>query len=163
MKTERSKANDKLITQFKKENDEILKEKLKGLKDGDEERVAQANLSFIENRMKYSQANSNKFEDRVNQYDVISAERDTKILKLVSDPRQIKINYERIKRDANQNFGKDAARYVQNAGRINDVIGLYPTVPWVKTYVERTQQKSTKQTQQPDVTKNLMEQFYGVK
>jgi hypothetical protein len=163
MKTERSKANDKLITQFKKENDEILKEKLKGLKDGDEERVAQANLSFIENRMKYSQANSNKFEDRVNQYDVISAERDTKILKLVSDPRQIKINYERIKRDANQNFGKDAARYVQNAGRINDVIGLYPTVPWVKAHVERTQQKSTKQSQQPDVTKNLMEQFYGVK
>ena len=163
MKTERSKANDKLITQFKKENDEILKEKLKGLKDGDEERVAQANLSFIENRMKYSQANSNKFEDRVNQYDVISAERDTKILKLVADPRQIKINYERIKRDANQNFGKDAARYVQNAGRINDVIGLYPTVPWVQTHVARTQQKSTKQSQQPDVTKNLMEQFYGVK
>ena len=151
------------ITQFKKENDEILKEKLKGLKDGDEERVAQANLSFIENRMKYSQANSNKFEDRVNQYDVISAERDTKILKLVADPRQIKINYERIKRDANQNFGKDAARYVQNAGRINDVIGLYPTVPWVQTHVARTQQKSTKQSQQPDVTKNLMEQFYGVK
>ena len=163
MKTERSKANDKLITQFKKENDEILKKKLEGLKDGDEERVAQANLSFIENRMKYSQANSNKFEDRVNQYDVISAERDTKILKLVADPRQIKINYERIKRDANQNFGKDAARYVQNAGRINDVIGLYPTVPWVQTHVARTQQKSTKQSQQPDVTKNLMEQFYGVK
>ncbi len=163
MKTERSKANDKLITQFKKENDELLKEKLKGLKDGDEERVAQANLSFIENRMKYSQANSNKFEDRVNQYDVISAERDTKIFKLIADPRQIKINYEKIGRDANQNFGKDAARYVANAGRINDVVGLYPSVPWVKEYVGKTQQKSVKQTQQPDVTKNLIEQFYGVK
>jgi hypothetical protein len=163
MKTDRAKANDKLITQFKKENDEILKMKLEALKKGDEERVAQANLSFIENRMKYSQANSNKFEDRVNQYDVISAERDTKIYKLVSDPRQIKINYEKIARDANQNFGKDAARYVANAGRINDVVGLYPTVPWVKEYVGKTQQKSTKQTQQPDVTKNLIEQFYGVK
>jgi hypothetical protein len=163
MKTDRSKANDKLITQFKKENDEILKEKLDALKKGDEERVAQANLSFIENRMKYSQANSNKFEDRVNQYDVISAERDTKIYKLISDPRQIKINYEKIGRDANQNFGKDAARYVANAGRINDVVGLYPTVPWVKEYVGKTQQKSTKQSQQPDVTRNLMEQFYGVK
>jgi len=163
MKTARSKANEKLINEFKKEDSEIREKKQKALSDGDEERVAQANLSFVENRMKYSLANSNKFEDRVNQYDVVSAEKDTKIYKYVSDPRQIQINYAKIAADANVAFGRDAARYVANSGRIEDLEGLYPNVKFIQEYQRKKSEKKTQSKPNTNVQDNLINQFYGVK
>ena len=63
---------------------------------------AYTKLALIEQRMKYIVANANKSEDRLTQKDIENAEKRTQIIKYITSPRTIRLNYEQLREEFNQ-------------------------------------------------------------
>ena len=63
---------------------------------------AYTKLALIEQRMKYIVANANKSEDRLTQKDIDNAAKRTQIIKYITSPRTIRLNYEQLREEFNQ-------------------------------------------------------------
>lgn len=128
------KQNNELLDNFQKESEKYTKELYDAFENGEQERIARAQLGLIEQRMKYIVANANKAQDRLTAADVKNAEGRTKIYDTFQSPEQIKKNYEILGKEMNANFRKQARAYVAAGGTKDHVLLMYPNVPVIQDY-----------------------------
>jgi hypothetical protein len=77
---------------------------------------AYTKLALIEQRMKYIVANANKSEDRLTQKDIDNAAKRTQIIKYITSPRTIRLNYEQLRDEFNEKAGSYLTQYKLNGG-----------------------------------------------
>ena len=77
---------------------------------------AYTKLALIEQRMKYIVANANKSEDRLTQKDIDNAAKRTQIIKYITSPRTIRLNYEQLRQEFNEKAGSYLNQYKLNGG-----------------------------------------------
>lgn len=77
---------------------------------------AYTKLALIEQRMKYIVANANKSEDRLTQKDIDNAAKRTQIIKYITSPRTIRLNYEQLREEFNEKAGSYLNQYKLNGG-----------------------------------------------
>lgn len=73
-------------------------------------------LALIEQRMKYIVANANKSEDRLTQKDIDNAAKRTQIIKFITSPRTIRLNYEQLRQEFAEKAGSYLTQYKLNGG-----------------------------------------------
>ena len=73
-------------------------------------------LALIEQRMKYIVANANKSEDRLTQKDIDNAAKRTQIIKYITSPRTIRLNYEQLRQEFAEKAGSYLTQYKLNGG-----------------------------------------------
>tara|TARA_R100001510_G_C7652622_1_gene210501 strand:+ start:495 stop:2756 length:2262 start_codon:yes stop_codon:yes gene_type:complete len=73
-------------------------------------------LALIEQRMKYIVANANKSEDRLTQKDIDNAAKRTQIIKYITSPRTIRLNYEQLREEFAEKAGSYLTQYKLNGG-----------------------------------------------
>ena len=66
--------------------------------------------------MKYIVANANKSEDRLTQKDIDNAAKRTQIIKYITSPRTIRLNYEQLRQEFNEKAGSYLNQYKLNGG-----------------------------------------------
>jgi len=82
----------------------------------EEDLRAYTKLALIEQRMKYIVANANKSEDRLTQKDIDNAAKRTQIIKYITSPRTIRLNYEQLRDEFNEKAGSYLNQYKLNGG-----------------------------------------------
>ena len=82
----------------------------------EEDLRAYTKLALIEQRMKYIVANANKSEDRLTQKDIDNAAKRTQIIKYITSPRTIRLNYEQLREEFNEKAGSYLNQYKLNGG-----------------------------------------------
>jgi hypothetical protein len=121
-------------------------------------------LALIEQRMKYIVANANKSEDRLTQKDIDNAAKRTQIIKYITSPRTIRLNYEQLRQEFGEKAGTFLNQYKLNGGDEDFIINNFMDIPGVKMQYDQKDQKY-KQSQQVENTvsrRNILNNLPGV-
>ena len=92
---------------------------------------AYTKLALIEQRMKYIVANANKSEDRLTQKDIDNAAKRTQIIKYITSPRTIRLNYEQLRGEFNEKAGSYLNQYKLNGGDEQFIQDNFMDIPGV--------------------------------
>ena len=96
-------------------------------------------LALIEQRMKYIVANANKSEDRLTQKDIDNAAKRTQIIKYITSPRTIRLNYEQLREEFAEKAGSYLSQYKLNGGEESYIQDNFMDIPGVALQYERKQ------------------------
>ena len=107
-------------------------------------------LALIEQRMKYIVANANKSEDRLTQKDIDNAAKRTQIIKYITSPRTIRLNYEQLRQEFGEKAGTYLNQYKLNGGDEDFILNNFMDIPGVKMQYDQ----KNKQYQQSQVVEN---------
>ncbi len=94
-------------------------------------------LALIEQRMKYIVANANKSEDRLTQKDIDNAAKRTQIIKYITSPRTIRLNYEQLREEFAEKAGGFLQQYKLNGGEESYIQDNFMDIPGVALQYER--------------------------
>ncbi len=108
-------------------------------------------LALIEQRMKYIVANANKSEDRLTQKDIDNAAKRTQIIKYITSPRTIRLNYEQLRQEFGEKAGTFLNQYKLNGGDEEFIINNFMDIPGVKMQYDQ-KNKQYQQSQQVENT-----------
>jgi hypothetical protein len=113
--TDLEKAREDGAEKVKKE---LIKAKVigKNYRPTEDELRTYTRLALIEQRMKYIVANANKSEDRLTQKDIDNAAKRTQIIKYITSPRTIRLNYEQLRQEFAEKAGSYLTQYKLNGG-----------------------------------------------
>ena len=108
-------------------------------------------LALIEQRMKYIVANANKSEDRLTQKDIDNAAKRTQIIKYITSPRTIRLNYEQLRQEFGEKAGTYLNQYKLNGGDEDFILNNFMDIPGVKMQYDQ-KNKQYQQSQQVENT-----------
>ena len=94
-------------------------------------------LALIEQRMKYIVANANKSEDRLTQKDIDNAAKRTQIIKYITSPRTIRLNYEQLREEFAEKAGTYLSQYKLNGGEESYIQENFMDIPGVALQYQR--------------------------
>jgi hypothetical protein len=94
-------------------------------------------LALIEQRMKYIVANANKSEDRLTQKDIDNAAKRTQIIKYITSPRTIRLNYEQLREEFAEKAGSYLSQYKLNGGEESYIQDNFMDIPGVALQYQR--------------------------
>jgi hypothetical protein len=94
-------------------------------------------LALIEQRMKYIVANANKSEDRLTQKDIDNAAKRTQIIKYITSPRTIRLNYEQLREEFAEKAGSYLSQFKLNGGEESYIQDNFMDIPGVALQYER--------------------------
>ena len=94
-------------------------------------------LALIEQRMKYIVANANKSEDRLTQKDIDNAAKRTQIIKYITSPRTIRLNYEQLREEFAEKAGTYLSQYKLNGGEESYIQDNFMDIPGVALQYQR--------------------------
>ena len=94
-------------------------------------------LALIEQRMKYIVANANKSEDRLTQKDIDNAAKRTQIIKYITSPRTIRLNYEQLREEFAEKAGGFLQQYKLNGGEESYIQENFMDIPGVALQYQR--------------------------
>ena len=94
-------------------------------------------LALIEQRMKYIVANANKSEDRLTQKDIDNAAKRTQIIKYITSPRTIRLNYEQLREEFAEKAGTYLSQFKLNGGEESYIQDNFMDIPGVALQYER--------------------------
>lgn len=94
-------------------------------------------LALIEQRMKYIVANANKSEDRLTQKDIDNAAKRTQIIKYITSPRTIRLNYEQLREEFAEKAGTYLSQFKLNGGEESYIQNNFMDIPGVALQYER--------------------------
>ena len=108
-------------------------------------------LALIEQRMKYIVANANKSEDRLTQKDIDNAAKRTQIIKYITSPRTIRLNYEQLRQEFGEKAGTYLNQYKLNGGDEDFILNNFMDIPGVQMQYDQ-KNKQYQQSQQVENT-----------
>jgi len=94
-------------------------------------------LALIEQRMKYIVANANKSEDRLTQKDIDNAAKRTQIIKYITSPRTIRLNYEQLREEFAEKAGTYLSQFKLNGGEESYIQNNFMDIPGVALQYNR--------------------------
>jgi len=94
-------------------------------------------LALIEQRMKYIVANANKSEDRLTQKDIDNAAKRTQIIKYITSPRTIRLNYEQLREEFAEKAGTYLSQFKLNGGEESYIQDNFMDIPGVALQYQR--------------------------
>jgi len=103
----------------------------------EDELRAYTRLALIEQRMKYIVANANKSEDRLTQKDIDNAAKRTQIIKYITSPRTIRLNYEQLREEFAEKAGTYLSQYKLNGGEESYIQDNFMDIPGVALQYQR--------------------------
>lgn len=102
-----------------------------------EELKTYTKLALIEQRMKYIVANANKSEDRLTQKDIDNAAKRTQIIKYISSPRTIELNYQALRNEFDEKASSFLTQYKLNGGEEQFILDNFMDIPGVQRAYEK--------------------------
>jgi hypothetical protein len=111
----------------------------------EEDLRAYTKLALIEQRMKYIVANANKSEDRLTQKDIDNAAKRTQIIKYITSPRTIRLNYEQLRDEFNEKAGSYLNQYKLNGGDEDFIQNNFMDIPGVSAAYNQKNQEYMRQ------------------
>jgi hypothetical protein len=111
----------------------------------EEDLRAYTKLALIEQRMKYIVANANKSEDRLTQKDIDNAAKRTQIIKYITSPRTIRLNYEQLREEFNEKAGSYLNQYKLNGGDEQFIQENFMDIPGVSSAYNQKNQEYMRQ------------------
>jgi hypothetical protein len=111
----------------------------------EEDLRAYTKLALIEQRMKYIVANANKSEDRLTQKDIDNAAKRTQIIKYITSPRTIRLNYEQLRDEFNEKAGSYLNQYKLNGGDEQFIQENFMDIPGVASAYNQKNQEYMRQ------------------
>jgi hypothetical protein len=127
----------------------------------EDELRAYTRLALIEQRMKYIVANANKSEDRLTQKDIDNAAKRTQIIKYITSPRTIRLNYEQLREEFAEKAGTYLSQYKLNGGEESYIQDNFMDIPGVALQYQRknkdfmTKQNITNQKTRQDILNTI--------
>ena len=118
-------------------------------------------LALIEQRMKYIVANANKSEDRLTQKDIDNAAKRTQIIKYITSPRTIRLNYEQLREEFAEKAGTYLSQYKLNGGEESYIQDNFMDIPGVALQYQRKEkdfmrnQKVNNQVSRQDILNTI--------
>lgn len=146
---------NELLEKFREESERVVNDLNTALGTGDEFKIARARLTLIDQRMPYIIANANKKQDRLTKADVDNARRTTAIYKTISDPVQIKKNYETIYADTEVQFRESFKKASANGHTRAYLTQIYSGNPVVANYEAKRLASQTKTSIKKDYRTTL--------
>ena len=112
----------------------------KGFRPSEKDLKTYTQLALIEQRMKYIVANANKSEDRLTQKDIDNAAKRTQIIKFITSPRTIRLNYEALRGEFDDKAESFLNQYKLNGGDEGFVQTNFMDIPGVyRAYTKKNQ------------------------
>jgi hypothetical protein len=112
----------------------------KGFRPSEKDLKTYTQLALIEQRMKYIVANANKSEDRLTQKDIDNAAKRTQIIKFITSPRTIRLNYEALRGEFDDKAESFLNQYKLNGGDEGFVQTNFMDIPGVyRAYAKKNQ------------------------
>jgi hypothetical protein len=87
--------------------------------------------------MKYIVANANKSEDRLTQKDIDNAAKRTQIIKYISSPRTIELNYQALRNEFDEKASSFLTQYKLNGGEEQFILDNFMDIPGVQRAYEK--------------------------
>jgi hypothetical protein len=87
--------------------------------------------------MKYIVANANKSEDRLTQKDIDNAAKRTQIIKYITSPRTIRLNYEQLREEFAEKAGTYLSQFKLNGGEESYIQDNFMDIPGVALQYQR--------------------------
>jgi len=106
---------------------------------------AYTKLALIEQRMKYIVANANKSEDRLTQKDIDNAAKRTQIIKYITSPRTIRLNYEQLRNEFNEKAYDYLTGYKEAGGEEKYIQDNFMDIPGVAAAYNQKNQEYMRQ------------------
>src|SRR6056300_273412 len=103
----------------------------------EEDLRAYTKLALIEQRMNYIVANANKSEDRLTQKDIDNAAKRTQIIKYITSPRTIRLNYEQLREEFAEKAGTYLSQFKLNGGEESYIQNNFMDIPGVALQYQR--------------------------
>jgi hypothetical protein len=104
----------------------------KGFRPSEQDLRIYTKLALIEQRMKYIVANANKDKDRLTQKDIDNAAKRTQIIKYITSPRTIRLNYEQLREEFNEKASDYLDTYKQAGGDEGFIAQNFMDIPGIK-------------------------------
>jgi hypothetical protein len=104
----------------------------KGFRPSEQDLRIYTKLALIEQRMKYIVANANKDKDRLTQKDIDNASKRTQIIKYITSPRTIRLNYEQLREEFNEKASDYLDTYKQAGGDEGFIAQNFMDIPGVR-------------------------------
>jgi len=119
----------------------------KGFRPSEQDLKIYTQLALIEQRMKYIVANANKSEDRLTQKDIDNAAKRTQIIKYITSPRTIRLNYEALRGEFDDKAESFLNQYKLNGGDEGFIETNFMDIPGVaRAYNKKNKQFMQQQT-----------------
>jgi hypothetical protein len=104
----------------------------KGFRPSEQDLRIYTKLALIEQRMKYIVANANKDKDRLTQKDIDNAAKRTQIIKYITSPRTIRLNYEQLREEFNEKASDYLDTYKQAGGDEGFIAQNFMDIPGIR-------------------------------
>jgi hypothetical protein len=104
----------------------------KGFRPSEQDLRIYTKLALIEQRMKYIVANANKDKDRLTQKDIDNASKRTQIIKYITSPRTIRLNYEQLREEFNEKASDYLDTYKQAGGDEGFIAQNFMDIPGIR-------------------------------
>jgi hypothetical protein len=113
----------------------------KGFRPSEQDLRIYTKLALIEQRMKYIVANANKDKDRLTQKDIDNASKRTQIIKYITSPRTIRLNYEQLREEFNEKASDYLDTYKQAGGDEGFIAQNFMDIPGVRDAYNKKNKK----------------------
>ena len=147
---EERKEQNELVKEFRDEISGIME---KVNPDGTMSQITRAKL--IETRMKYILANANKDEDRLTRADIEDAANNTEIFKLFTSDRKIRLQYEALNKELQDQFRNKAQQFIALGGNTRYLTTNFAYMPEVAKYLKDQETKLAGATVIQNMNTNL--------